>query len=195
MGAPWPSSDFASRHGVEPTARVNVLDDRPRDEANPLRETADLLSRINVIWVVQSFCEKYSAFPVGQIISTSSPRPASQRGDSRSSRSAGRDAVDAGAPLTNALKRTAKSCGPDAPTLALTRDNALHCAGMVTTKPGSPRRSRRKPLKPLRGECRAFRCDRGDYTRMLILFCMRGCGCIERPAFPAPSDWRAGAFW
>src|ERR1700733_14916250 len=33
-------------------------------------------------------------------------------------------------------KRTAKSCGPDAPTLASTRDNALHCAGMVTTKPG-----------------------------------------------------------
>src|SRR5450755_3487983 len=25
---------------------------------------------------------------------------------------------------------------------------------------------------------------------MLILFCMRGCGRIERPAFPAPSDWR-----
>src|SRR5258708_34826591 len=24
---------------------------------------------------------------------------------------------------------------------------------------------------------------------MLILFCMRGCGRIERPAFPAPSDW------
>jgi hypothetical protein len=23
---------------------------------------------------------------------------------------------------------------------------------------------------------------------MLILFCMRGCGRIERPAFPAPSD-------
>src|SRR6266436_3204829 len=22
---------------------------------------------------------------------------------------------------------------------------------------------------------------------MLVLFCMRGCGCIERPAFPAPS--------
>ncbi len=26
------------------------------------------------------------------------------------------------------------------------------------------------------------------HARMLILFCMRGCGCIERPAFPAPSD-------
>jgi hypothetical protein len=25
---------------------------------------------------------------------------------------------------------------------------------------------------------------------MLILFCIRGCGRIERPAFPAPSDWR-----
>src|SRR5258708_16435736 len=24
---------------------------------------------------------------------------------------------------------------------------------------------------------------------MLVLFCMRGCGCIERPAFPAPSDF------
>jgi hypothetical protein len=25
---------------------------------------------------------------------------------------------------------------------------------------------------------------------MLILFCMRGCGRIVRPAFPAPSDFR-----
>ena len=30
----------------------------------------------------------------------------------------------------------------------------------------------------------------GDYACMLILFCMRGCGCIERPAFPAPFDCR-----
>jgi hypothetical protein len=30
---------------------------------------------------------------------------------------------------------------------------------------------------------------------MLILFCMRGCGRIARPAFPAPSDFhRAGRF-
>jgi hypothetical protein len=27
---------------------------------------------------------------------------------------------------------------------------------------------------------------------MLILFCMRGCGRIERPAFPAPSDDEGG---
>ena len=25
---------------------------------------------------------------------------------------------------------------------------------------------------------------------MLVLFCMRGCGCIARPVFPAPSDCR-----
>ena len=54
-------------------------------------------------------------------------------------------------------------------------------------KARSPRRARYTPLKPLRGECRVNRCDRGDYARMLILFCMRGCGRIERPAFPAPS--------
>src|SRR5882724_9159605 len=40
-----------------------------------------------------------------------------------------------------------------------------------------------------RGMPGVFRCDRGDYTRMLILFCMRGCGRIARPAFPAPSEW------
>src|SRR5260370_1221133 len=40
------------------------------------------------------------------------------------------------------------------------------------------------------------RCDRGDYARMLVLFCMRGCGRIERPAFPAPSDLqKAGRSW
>src|ERR1700722_1783683 len=34
--------------------------------------------------------------------------------------------------------------------------------GTVARKPGSPRRSRSKPLKPLRGECRMFRRNRGD---------------------------------
>ena len=34
-------------------------------------------------------------------------------------------------------KRTAKSCGPDAPMLASTRDNALHCAGTGARKPDS----------------------------------------------------------
>ena len=32
----------------------------------------------------------------------------------------------------------------------------------VANKPGH--RARRKPLKPMRGECRVNRCDRGDYS-------------------------------
>ncbi len=35
-----------------------------------------------------------------------------------------------------------------------------------------------------------FRCDRGDYARVFVFFHTRGCGRIERPAFPAPSDFR-----
>ncbi len=53
----------------------------------------------------------------------------------------------------------------------------------------SPGRARRKPLKPLRRECRVFRCPRGDYARVLPYFRTRGCGRIARPAFPAPSDF------
>jgi hypothetical protein len=57
----------------------------------------------------------------------------------------------------------------------------------VANKPGR-RGEHEISRKPLRRECRVNRRDRGDYARMLILFCMRGCGRIERPAFPAPSD-------
>ena len=54
-----------------------------------------------------------------------------------------------------------------------------------------PGESSKETVKTTRaGNAGRFRCDRGDYTRMLILFCMRGCGRIARPAFPAPSDWR-----
>jgi hypothetical protein len=68
---------------------------------------------------VQPSSQKYFAFAVGQIISTSSPRPASIRGAYASSRTlgAGCDGRGSGARRA-ALARTAKSCGPDAPTLA-----------------------------------------------------------------------------
>jgi hypothetical protein len=58
----------------------------------------------------------------------------------------------------------------------------------------SPGRARRKPLKPLRGECRAI--SGVTVVTMLVcfvLFCTRGCGRIGRPAFPAPSDFRERA--
>ena len=51
------------------------------------------------------------------------------------------------------VSRTAKSCGPDIPTLISSlRDDDLASDG--DNKPGSPGRARRKPLKPSRRECR-----------------------------------------
>jgi hypothetical protein len=69
---------------------------------------------------------------------------------------AGRDAVDA-LVLNDEqrVRRTAKSCGPDAPTLASSSRKATF-AGDGGKKARSPGRARRKPLKPLRGECRVF---------------------------------------
>src|SRR6266487_5197189 len=53
----------------------------------------------------------------------------------------------------------------------------------------SPRRARRKPLKPLRGECRVISGVTVVTTLVcFVLFRTRGCGCIKRPAFPAPSE-------
>src|SRR5258706_10447878 len=86
------------------------------------------------------------------------------------------------------LMRTAKSCGSDAPMLASSlREEAQ---ATVSNKPGhrgDHEVSRKTIARGMPGD---FRCDRGDYARMLVLFCMRGCGRIERPAFPAPSDFR-----
>ena len=55
-------------------------------------------------------------------------------------------------------------------------------------KPGSPRRARSKPLKPSRRECRRYPVNLWWTYSCAFYFCMRGCGCIGRPAFPAPSD-------
>src|ERR1700730_17508753 len=78
--------------------------------------------------------------------------PASSRGAFRDRHGRGRRDADAGgAADESASLRTAKSCGPDAPTLVSSwRSNAPMT---VANKPGH-RGARRKPLKPLRGECR-----------------------------------------
>src|SRR6266704_7085632 len=96
------------------------------------------------------------------------------------------------------LKRTAKSCGSDAPRLASSPAEASR-PNRAWTKPypqddggktaWSPRRARRKPLKPLRGECRLNPSE--PVVTMLVCFVFyrtRDCGCSEHPAFPAPSD-------
>ena len=63
--------------------------------------------------------------------------------------------MDAGSALDDGRKkRTAKSCGPDTPTLV--SDWRVFLPTTVANKPGTPGRARRKPLKPLRGECRVI---------------------------------------
>src|SRR5260370_31955729 len=103
---------------------------------NPLRVEGDLLCFIKLIWVVQSLLQKYFASPVGQIISTNSRHPTPQEGRIAIVTDAGWVAVDAAAFCARwdcragrktcerspargreMLQRTAKSCGPDAPTL------------------------------------------------------------------------------
>jgi hypothetical protein len=115
--------------------------------------------------------------------------PRLKRGVSRSSRTWVRDAVAACGAKTNAhSQRTAKSCGPDAPTLASSRPRCLRitaCDG--DNKPGSPGRARRKPLKPLRREGRNDPVNLWCTYSYVFYFYIRGCGRIRRPAFPAPS--------
>src|SRR5229473_7422315 len=91
-----------------------------------------------------------------------------------------------------ALKRTAKSCGPDAPTLVSSWRATADDGGKQARSPG---RARRKPLKPLRGECRVI--SGVTVVTMLVCFVLfrtRGCGCSGHPAFPAPSEFQGQRF-
>src|SRR5258707_4184207 len=85
-------------------------------------------------------------------------------------------------------KRTAKSCGSDAPMLASSlREDAQ---ATVSNKPGhrGEREVSRKTIA--QGRPGLLRCTCGDYARVLYLFRTRGYGCIGHPAFPAPSVLR-----
>ena len=63
---------------------------------------------------------------------------------------AGQDAVDAdGAIDERRLRRTAKPCGPDTPTLVSSRRKMIPQA-TVARKPGHRGEPENKPLKPLR---------------------------------------------
>jgi hypothetical protein len=91
----------------------------------------------NLIWVVQPRPQKYFRSLLTQITSISSAIPARYKGAfrDRHERKA-RDAMDAGgATDERANLRTAKSCGPDAPTLASSWRKAFPPA-MVANKPG-----------------------------------------------------------
>jgi len=69
--------------------------------------------------------------------------PLRQRGASRSSRVLERDAVDAiGSPDVRSRERTAKSCGPDPPTLGSSFSRDVSREATVAKKPGTPGRAR-----------------------------------------------------
>ena len=57
-------------------------------------------------------------------------------------------------------------------------------------KAASPGRARRKPLKPSRGESRCELAEPVVTNSCAFLYCTRGCGRGQRPAFPAPSAKR-----
>jgi hypothetical protein len=81
------------------------------------------------------------------------PSRAHQEGRTRRHERGTRDAMDAdGAARRAVLSRTAKSCGPDASTPASSLAEIRQGDGDKQAR--SPGRSRRKPLKPSRRECR-----------------------------------------
>jgi len=160
--------------------------------------------------------QKYFASPVGQIISTSLRHPTPQEGrimivtkrgvgcggrgsvlramDCRAGRKICERSTARGREM---LQRTAKSCGPDAPTLAsssrmLCRPNRVQMQCKFANDGGkrarSPRRARRKPLKPLRagmpGDSGVLVVTR---VRSTTTKCTRDRGCSGHPAFPTPS--------
>ena len=92
-----------------------------------------------------------------------------------------------------ALTRTAKSCGPDTPTLVSSSCGAIRGSD-GGKKARSPRRARRKPLKPLRREGRIASAEPVcSCAFSLLRICTRDRGCSAHPVFPAPSVFsRAG---
>ena len=84
-----------------------------------LRLKSNFSRRIKLICPVQSCLQKYSALVSAQITHMSFAIPLLHEGRFAIVTDVGRDAVDAGgATDESAYLRTAKSCGPDAPTLA-----------------------------------------------------------------------------
>src|SRR5258707_10684530 len=93
------------------------------------------------------------------------------------------------------MLRTAKSCGPDAPTLASSLRRHVGPTGLrqpISADDGgkrarSPGRARNKPLKPLRAGIPGDPGGPVVNTRVLSTLRTRGCGCSGHPAFPTPS--------
>ena len=106
-------------------------------------------------FTVQSLSQKYSCSLLTQITSTSVTILHPQEGRIAIVTDVGRGMrwTRRRCKTNGVFLRTAKSCGPDAPMLA-SRSQGVIRENDGGNKGRSPRRARRKPLKPLRGECR-----------------------------------------
>jgi hypothetical protein len=129
---------------------IAVLGHRPAFCGN-----AVLLKRINVIWVVQSPQQKYACSLLTQITCISLAVSSHRRGGSRSSRTRGGMRWTPMAPITNGASGGRRS------RVVLTPRRWRQVGWRISVNDGgkqarSPGRARSKPLKPLRGECRAI---------------------------------------
>ena len=133
MSALASTADIVRRDRKEGRALLPSLS-IPRLQGMPWSRSAYLPDGQITEFPVQPSCEKYSAFPVGQIISTSSPRPVPLEGRCATSSTRGGMRWTRMALRRGCLKRTAKACGPDAPTLASSLRR--HPQATVANKPG-----------------------------------------------------------
>src|SRR5580658_4410215 len=92
-----------------------------------------------------------------------------------------------GATDERVVLRTAKSCGPDAPTLASSFAEVFP-RGDGDNKARSPGRARNKLLKPSRAGMPGDPGATVVTTSCAFYLCTRDCGCNGHPAFPAPSS-------
>jgi hypothetical protein len=100
-----------------PDGQSAIVLRKPFTVENRLRVKTHFAKAINMFVAFKAFRENNSLFQ-NKNQAYVSARPARQEGRyGQSSPDARRDAMDAAAHETNALERTAKSCGPDPPTL------------------------------------------------------------------------------
>src|SRR5439155_3223301 len=91
-----------------------------------------------------------------------------------------------------ALTRTAKSCGSDVPMLASSLREEAQMT--VSNKPGhrGEHEGNRKTIA--RGMPGDFRCDRGDYARVLFYFARETAGALGARHSLRPLSFRADVF-
>src|SRR5271169_4987843 len=127
--------------------RDDVVEFARRPRLIPAAKPHARRARFGVIWAVESHSQKYFRFAPTQITGISASVSAHLRGVSRSSRTRDEMRWTRAALLTRALcLRTAKSCGPDASTLA--PSSADHSARRRRQESPISEESAKQPLTP-----------------------------------------------